>query len=82
MAVFEQYTPEEVCEFLRNQAPNLSEEVLDRIIDHKIDGEVFLELNDEYLSEISPLVGDRFKIKKAINAASCLTLGVSFLIFV
>ena len=51
---------------------SLSRNVLDLILEHKIDGEVFLELNDDYLREICPLVGDRLKIKKVIASATSL----------
>ena len=36
---------------------------------YKIDGEVFLEIDDDYLREIAPLVGDRVKLKKVIKTA-------------
>ena len=70
MAAFGQYTAEEVCDFLKERVPSLSRNVLDLILEHKIDGEVFLELNDDYLREICPLVGDRLKIKKVIASAT------------
>lgn len=37
--------------------------------EHKIDGEVFVALNDEYLREIARLLGDRLKIKRALATA-------------
>ncbi|CAI8031483.1 hypothetical protein GBAR_LOCUS17865 [Geodia barretti] len=46
---------------------SLSESILDNIFEHKIDGEVFLSLNDENLREIAPLLGDRLKIKRLIS---------------
>ena len=32
-------------------------------MEHKIDGEVLLQLNDEHLKEIAPLLGDRLKVE-------------------
>ena len=47
----------------------MSDSVLETIIAQKIDWEVLVEIDDEYLREIAPLVGDRLKIKKAIHKA-------------
>ena len=66
MARFEEFSPDEVCDYVNNKLPLLEPDVLDRIVEHKIDGETFLVLNDEYLHEISLLLGDRLKIKKVI----------------
>ena len=55
--------------YKKNLVPTISEEILDSVIDHKIDEEVFLEMNDEYLREIAPLLGDRLKIKRAVHKA-------------
>ena len=78
MANFEEfYSPQQVCEFLKNEIPTISGDILDKIIAHKIDGEVFLEIDDEYLREIAPLVGDRVKMKRAIRTAVNLTTRVS-----
>ncbi|CAI8043911.1 hypothetical protein GBAR_LOCUS24386 [Geodia barretti] len=52
---------------LKEEIPSLSESILDNILEHKIDGEVFLSLNDENLREIAPLLGDRLKIKRLIS---------------
>ena len=59
MARFEEFTPEEVCDYVQEQVPQIE-------IYYKIDGEMFLVLNDEYLREVAPLLGDRLKIKKII----------------
>ena len=78
MANFEEfYSPQQVCEFLKNEIPTISGDILEKIIAHKIDGEVFLEIDDEYLREIAPLVGDRVKMKRAIRTAVNLTTRVS-----
>ena len=44
--VFLGYT---LASHLKAQVPTLSEDVIKTIVDHKIDGEVFLEMNDEHL---------------------------------
>ena len=78
MAGFELYSPSEVCAFLKQQIPTISEAVLDQVIAHKVDGEVFPYIDDEYLRELAPLVGDTFKVKKAIHKARELLSEVSF----
>ena len=70
---------EEVCAYLKEQISFISEGILERFVEHKIDGEVFLQLNDEYLREIAPLVGDRLKLKKIINKALAESLVSHFL---
>ena len=77
MANFEFYSPQQVCEFLQNEISAISGDILEKIIVHKIDGEVFLEIDDEYLREIAPLVRDRVKMKRAIRTAVNLTTRVS-----
>ena len=73
-ASFENLSPDEVCDFLKKHVPSISDDILEKVKEHKIDGEVFVALNDEYLREIAPLLGDRLKIKRAIATA----LAVSF----
>ena len=63
----EDYNPEQLCEFLKKQVPDITECVLEAILTHKISGDVFMELNEEYLREIVPLLGDRLKLIKAIR---------------
>ena len=75
----ESLSPEEVCAYLKDQIPFISEGILERFVEHKIDGEVFLELNDEYLREIAPLLGERLKLKKIINKAIAESLVSHFL---
>ena len=60
------FTPEEVSAFMRTENPALSEDVLSAIVSHKIDG-AFLELTEEYLREVAPILGDRIKLKKIIS---------------
>jgi len=63
MASLEKFSPEEVRDYVSDELPFIESSVLDKIVEHKIDGETFLLLNDEYLREIAPLLGDRLKIK-------------------
>ena len=60
------YSCEEVVEFVKKRIPTISEGVLSAIADNKIDGEIFLEIDEESLREIAPLIGDRAKLKKII----------------
>ena len=74
-------SPEEVCAYLKEQIPFISEGILERLVEHKIDGEVFLQLNDEYLREMALLLGDRLKLKKIINKALAESLVSHFLYY-
>ena len=56
---------EDLCLFLELEIPTLDEE---NIRKHNIDGATFLQLNEEYLKELAPLLGDRMKLKKIIVA--------------
>ena len=64
---FESLSTEELCAYLKQQIPLISEEIITAFKEHKIDGSAFVELNDEYLREVAPLIGDRLKIKRLIN---------------
>ena len=64
-AAFQDYDPEEVGKYLKQQIPALSGDILEKIVGQKIDGEVFLALDEGSLREIAPLLGDRVKIKRA-----------------
>ena len=75
------FRPKRFCAYLKEQSPLISEGILERFVEHKIDGEVFLELNDEYLREIAPLLGDRLKLKKIINKALAESLVSHFLYY-
>ena len=74
---FETFSPSQVCDYLKLELPTLSQEVLRKLEEHKIDGEVFLGLNDEYLREVAPLLGDRLKIKRVIYSALTMSSSVS-----
>ena len=76
---FEAFSPEDVCDYLKSQLPSIDQTVLSRSLEHKINGDVFLSLNDEYLREISPLLGDRLKLKRIVNSLmSSVSLHVFF----
>ncbi len=76
----ESFSPGDVCSYLRHQLPSIDKAIFDKILEHKIDGEVFVSLNDEYLREIAPLLGDRIKIKRVVNSTllSCSTVSRYF----
>ena len=57
----ETWSCEDIEKLLSKELPQLEEGVIENFVQHKIDGEVFLSLNDEYLREIVPLLGDRLK---------------------
>ena len=50
-------------DFLVDEIATILKDVLEKFIEHMIDGKVFLSLDDDLLREIAPLVSDRFKIK-------------------
>ena len=82
MANFQALTCESVCAYLKENIPNLSDGVVEKVKEHKIDGEVFLALDDDYLREIAPLLGDRLKMKRVIADAISANSAVSFFLLV
>ena len=58
----------DLCEFSEIEFPDLEDHVLENIKKHKIDGQTFLQLNEEYPKEVAPPLGDRLKLKKDITA--------------
>ena len=68
MAVQSTDTPELVCKHLKESVSGLSDSVFEALIKEKIDGEAFFELDEDCLKEITPCLGDRLKLKKAIRA--------------
>lgn len=58
---------------MKEQFPAIPTDVLEEITCNGIDGETFIELNDEYLREIAPKLCDRIRMKKAVNMALTLT---------
>ena len=80
MAGFEKFSCSQVCDYLTRELPTLSKDVLRNIEDHKIDGEVFLALNEEYLREVAPLLGDRLKVRRVICSILDKSASVSYLL--
>ena len=80
-AGFDALSPDEVCDYLKEQIPSISKRILENVKEHKSDGEVFLALNDEYLREVALLLGDRLKIKHTVAAALAITSTVSFRLY-
>ena len=76
---FEALSPEMYAFFFEKEILTISEDILKKIVEHKIDGEVFLSLNDEYLREIAPLLGDRLKIKRVLTATFAKVSTVSLM---
>lgn len=68
-AAFDSLSPEDVVVFLKDNMPTLSETILKTIVEQKIDGEAFMALDDSSVREIAPLLGDRLKIKRALDMA-------------
>ena len=60
---------DELCAFLKSTVPDLESGVIQNIKLHKISGELFLQLSEEYLREIAPLLGDRLQLRKIISGA-------------
>lgn len=65
----ESLSTEDLCFYLKQEIPSLSEDVFKLLNEHKIDGGLFLELDDEYLKEVAPLLGDRLKLKRVMKTA-------------
>jgi hypothetical protein len=59
----------ELCDYLSIVIPDLDLSVIENIKKHKINGELFLQLTEEYMREIAPLLGDRIKLKRIISTA-------------
>ena len=67
--VLENKSIEELCDYLFMEITDISEDVLSNLRQHKVDGKIFVQLNEEYLREVAPLLGDRLKLKKGISEA-------------
>ena len=59
---------EDLCQFLELELPSLDKDVIESMRRHKIDGVTFLQLNEEYLRELAPLLSDRMKLKRIVTA--------------
>ncbi|KAL5493824.1 hypothetical protein EMCRGX_G015056 [Ephydatia muelleri] len=51
------------CACLKEEIPDLSDSVVQEILKHRIDRVTFIELTEDNLKEIAPLLGDRMKLK-------------------
>ena len=56
--------PNGLCCLLQELVPDVDSEVFENIKRHKITGDIFLQLDEEYLREIAPSLGDRIRLKK------------------
>ena len=61
---FSSMTPDDICVFWREELPSLDEYVIETF---RQSGIAFIELNDEYLRELCPVLGDHMKIKKIVQ---------------
>ena len=59
---------DQLCDYLAKHLVDITD-VLENIRIHKIDGAAFLQLNEEYLREVAPLLGDRIKLKSVVSNA-------------
>ena len=59
-------TPADVKIYVKQHISSIEDTVLEAIVKHKIDGATFLQLTEEYLREIFPLLDDRLKVKKLV----------------
>ena len=59
---------DQLCDYLAKHLVDIKD-VLENIRIHKIDGAAFLQLNEEYLREVAPLLGDRIKLKSVVSNA-------------
>ena len=78
MAGVEDFSTEDVCTYIQEQVPDISQSFLEALKEHRIDGGVLLELTDEYLRELALLLGDRINIKRVIRFALSTNSPVSF----
>lgn len=62
-------TPEQVAHYIHTEVPMISLDILETLKVQKIDGEVLLEMSDGDFLDIAPCLGDRLKLKKAVNKA-------------
>ena len=60
-------TSDEICVFMREELPSLDEDVIETFRQNKINGIAFIELNDKYIRELCPVLGDNMKIKKIVQ---------------
>ena len=69
MSCIENKDVDELCDFIKDSIPDIKCDVLENFKRHKVNGEIFAQLDEEYLRELAPLLGDRVRLKKIISAA-------------
>ena len=67
-AEIENKTVDDLCDFL-SQEQEIDTSVVENIRKHKIDGSIFIQLDEEYLREVAPLLGDRIRLKRIVASA-------------
>ena len=68
MAGVEDFSTEDVCTYIQEQVPDISQSFLEALKEH----------TDEYLRELASLLGDRIKSKRVIRFALSTKFPVSF----
>lgn len=61
---------DDVVEYLKTELLDLDEDVLENFWKNKIDGSVFIELNNEYLKDLCPILGSFIKIRKLVQIST------------
>lgn len=61
-------TCEDVCSYLREHILSLDEDIIESFLNNRIDGVAFAELNDDYLKELCPILGDRMKLRNLVQS--------------
>ena len=69
MAQIHSLSVDGLVDLLEKEIPGLEAAVCDNIRKHKIDGQIFIQLNEEYLREVAPLLGDRVRLKQIISSS-------------
>lgn len=54
---FQRKSVSELCDYVSIEYPDIDGEVIQNLRKHKVDGDTFLQLDEEYLKEIAPLLG-------------------------
>ena len=62
-------TVDDVVEYLKTELLDLDEDVLE-FLKNMIDGSVFIELNDDYLRKLYPILGSCIKIRKLVQIST------------
>ena len=68
MSCVENKDVDELCDFIKDSILDIECDVLENFKRHNVNGEIFAQLDEEYLRELPPLLGDRVRLK-IISAA-------------